>query len=1794
MHDTGPVSPSPCVRPLLSALHLWRVTPTQESLRKIIRPSKGQLPIVLRATRMTGRKVVLSVWAVSDGEAMTVSVYDHKAVQNLEITLLCGWWAELGITGLKSMAPAGLSGLAGYLVQSISLQIPQPDRKGRVDMSKASLQFSPGPPPPPFEFGPSQFDPRNPSDGSEAGASLRPPMGGRTASRVVWRGIRTLRRRAVLLACARNGPSMMIVRGWDSSMAWRMTNVITFHEDDWKTWKDVTEPTKVATASFFATARESDEQRGPQHIASHAPARSKGQDQLVKGADIREGSSTAATTLEGREDSSTDSGAAASVSDTGSADETQNVPGSSGTVIAPKRSPITAVATDQASTDRLCQAIADRVEVRSEGRGGKIALRTTRRHGAGEANAGSGSGGSKQQDAAVQRAFLSHKHMEARIKHLDEEKERTPPAGAGLGGGPRRPLEDHDGSIDEWLANLPGARSVKAYARRRGLDGKIQSMGEVVEQAVRKWKDLGKALCRLLRMSDYWYGFAFDGALSGEERAARRISVLQQILEMRGVGRTAMKTLVLAIAERYPRSVWSRFRQLMRQPRAERKRRDMAVCAVLLAEIDNQFFKYTTAGWPFSRLVDLASDSRLVQKPALSVLYEEGETAPRTIDSETTVTQAVLVPSVVSIAPKTTDRNSDDGPRVASGSSCNETTSCREGGKSGVAAGLSSTSRRMNSSIGGGGSSGGGGAQGTRPPQQQQPQHQHQPQPQQQEERWTVGAYVIVRGSVNLYILERGPAAKQPTPASQDDLATKASRGQPMYRPRPPAEWEAADVAVETQEGQPGVGRGAGLVGRRQRRAFTEHLEAVMSGRGAEPRRARTRNMAPRWKACRLGAGALFGDRPEAGSNPSTTTGLSQPPGAAMEPPGAGPALETAVTAEETELLEIGVTTYRRLLAAGVREREGRAVAVLRATGAMDGVPTQALARICRYATERSAGPPFANPPLLNPPLGRIFPGQEQGKAESAFGFPRGDYNGNDYNDSVMCRKGTFRGTVFFVMEGHGEVVLGGGETQRFDGRHEEDGGSSTESLLAAAAFGNRRAPKNRRKRDRLRDTHVGGSTSCGGGGGGEGDRGGSSTGRQESASGFQEDDTSVGESSALTWTGMSWQGPPDLPGYTATAGGTTPATTAAAHGRSDITGTGSTAAIEPSVASNTTAQAMEVAAAPAAAASTPRVPDGSGTKRRDGSSVRLRPGLVATTDPSAITTDPASAVPAPVFPSLHKASLVAGPGGLRCLTVGLAVLQKVCPPVYRRLARVVSERYLEWVTEARRKNEDDWQDSLESESVHSLSRSFYDSFAKGNCSGSVAGKVSPSSVGWTSSAEGGRGSSSVLGFGDRAGSDGDELTIEAATLGMASSNSISASGKSNKSIFELSRRYVGLALCSSARNVVPVRLGRVLVPAQRKTPSSSTSPHRSRQRRPVPPPPETTVLSNNNKTSDDGGTAHRRVSPRSKATFTVISRAACRHCFASPAPASAAGAGVGSHAPSTGTITDDRQATDQTKTKSPPRTNTGPISTGSVPVHHKHHQSPRGTRGSSDKTGKASVHSCGGSVTGSGGSVFAGSSGGRSGGDGGGGGGGGGSVCSRGHRCGSSLARGVTVPSERLGTEWAAANVSNLSVKYHQVETYDCPVSPFSDPPSWADIPPLAMMEPPGYSPPSNTPTCAVAGIVAAMPSGECPPEVSGGSPANETAASPPSSPLHVEDRAPTAAAAAAVETRPAEKTAFQIVTSRRRPSYGWGWKRPPGQKGGARKRVLVPVSTAVFSPSLLGRERPGRTNMSTAPPTS
>lgn len=98
-----------------------------------------------------------------------------------------------------------------------------------------------------------------------------------------------------------------------------------------------------------------------------------------------------------------------------------------------------------------------------------------------------------------------------------------------------------------------------------------------------------------------------------------------------------------------------------------------------------------------------------------------------------------------------------------------------------------------------------------------------------------------------------------------------------------------------------------------------------------------------RWKACRLGAGALFGDRPMRGptTGGSQTAASSQAQGIECTTPAPAqesafsPALETAITAGETELLEIGFSSYRRYLATGVTERMHRAVAVLKATEAL-------------------------------------------------------------------------------------------------------------------------------------------------------------------------------------------------------------------------------------------------------------------------------------------------------------------------------------------------------------------------------------------------------------------------------------------------------------------------------------------------------------------------------------------------------------------------------------------------------------------------------------------------------------------------------------------------------------------------------------------------------------------------------------------------------------------------------------------------------------------------------------------
>lgn len=118
---------------------------------------------------------------------------------------------------------------------------------------------------------------------------------------------------------------------------------------------------------------------------------------------------------------------------------------------------------------------------------------------------------------------------------------------------------------------------------------------------------------------------------------------------------------------------------------------------------------------------------------------------------------------------------------------------------------------------------------------------------------------------------------------------------------------------------------------------------------------------------------------------------------------------------------------------------------------------------------------------------------------------------------------------------------------------------------------------------------------------------------------------------------------------------------------------------LEPRVADRAAAAAPTPATAAAAAA------DNSNTK--DASTIEVcspRLALIKATDAGAAAMDAAEqsiVEPASTaFPGLHMASLVAGPGGLRCLVVGLAVLQKICPPVHRRLARTVSERYETYV----------------------------------------------------------------------------------------------------------------------------------------------------------------------------------------------------------------------------------------------------------------------------------------------------------------------------------------------------------------------------------------------------------------------------------------------------------------------------------------------------------------------------------
>ena len=213
---------------------------------------------------------------------------------------------------------------------------------------------------------------------------------------------------------------------------------VTFHEEDWQTWKELARPVREPTGIFFYGDGEQGEQEA---VSTQSPAAAKEEvyaHHSSKGNDTREASYTANATATStttatataisanatttataspettpsehdEKHSSVSIGGRAeeinsSISDSGSGS------GESGTTPkdTPGKIPSAASgppprykdsATDQAKIERLCQAIADRVEVRAEGSGGKLELRAPRWREDGHAGANGGRDGEAiQQD----------------------------------------------------------------------------------------------------------------------------------------------------------------------------------------------------------------------------------------------------------------------------------------------------------------------------------------------------------------------------------------------------------------------------------------------------------------------------------------------------------------------------------------------------------------------------------------------------------------------------------------------------------------------------------------------------------------------------------------------------------------------------------------------------------------------------------------------------------------------------------------------------------------------------------------------------------------------------------------------------------------------------------------------------------------------------------------------------------------------------------------------------------------------------------------------------------------------------------------------------------------------------------------------------------------------------------------------------------------------------------------------------------------------------------------------------
>lgn len=204
----------------------------------------------------------------------------------------------------------------------------------------------------------------------------------------------------------------------------------TFHEEDWKTWKELAGPAREPTDCFFRGHTEQVQKEAASQCQA-AAHQERDHHHSVKGNANQHTSHTAeatATSTSTSTDAKVGSNATAALSldPTSSEDDERHYNASVGgsaraenssrggsripeSSTALKDAPVKishptpdppaykGSAADQAKIERLCQAIADRVEVRTEGRGGKLALRAPRR-GGGHAGASGGRDGDTGQE----------------------------------------------------------------------------------------------------------------------------------------------------------------------------------------------------------------------------------------------------------------------------------------------------------------------------------------------------------------------------------------------------------------------------------------------------------------------------------------------------------------------------------------------------------------------------------------------------------------------------------------------------------------------------------------------------------------------------------------------------------------------------------------------------------------------------------------------------------------------------------------------------------------------------------------------------------------------------------------------------------------------------------------------------------------------------------------------------------------------------------------------------------------------------------------------------------------------------------------------------------------------------------------------------------------------------------------------------------------------------------------------------------------------------------------------------